>query len=436
MVSYVEKARRGYLDTGTGFPHEIIWGMGLVKAAAAEANYRLGLLPLDKYRAIKAEALRLADGEYDGDIDVDVFQTGSGTGLNLNVNEVIARKAWENHGVKVHPLDDVNMSQSSNDVVPTAIRLAAVKTGAKTRESLGRLIDTLSRYVEEYSGLVKPGRTHLRDALPVTLGQELSAYLDAFKHDHRLLGHALEYVGEVPLGGTAVGTGVNSPEGYRDLAVDELAKLSGLQVSPANTFRAMRLLTDIVFLSSVYRVIALELWRLSQDLRLMFSGPFTGISEIDIRQDIPGSSIMPGKRNPVTLEAIMQASTQAAGIDATISNASMLGEFELSMGIPVTGYNIVVQAKLLSEALDKMSDLVLPSIEPRPERMRSLAYRSAALLTVLSPVLGYDRVAAIVKRLQEGASLEEALEEAGLEPERVRGLLDVEKLVKPYRIEK
>ncbi|MCE4600847.1 MAG: fumarate hydratase [Desulfurococcales archaeon] len=436
MGSYVEKARTGYLDTGTRFPREIIWGMGLVKAAAAEANYRLGLLSPDKYRAIKAEALRLADGKYDRDIDVDVFQTGSGTGLNLNVNEVIARKAWENHGVKVHPLDDVNMSQSSNDVVPTAIRLAALKTGVKVRDSLRRLIDVLSRYVEEYSGLVKPGRTHLRDALPVTLGQELSAYLDAFRHDYRLLGHALEYVGEVPLGGTAVGTGVNSPEGYRDLAINELARLSGLPVSPANTFRAMRLLTDIVLLSSVYRVIALELWRLSQDLRLMFSGPFTGIGEIDIRQDIPGSSIMPGKRNPVTLEAIMQASTQAVGIDATISNASMLGEFELSMGIPVTGYNVVVQAKLLLEALGKMSDLVLPSIEPRPDRMRSLAYRSAALLTVLSPVLGYDRVAAIVKRLQEGASLEEALEEAGLEPDRVRELLDLEKMVKPYRIEK
>ncbi|MCE4628372.1 MAG: fumarate hydratase [Desulfurococcales archaeon] len=423
MWSYTERASREYLSTGTRFPREILWAMGIVKAAAAHANYEAGLLSREKFLAIREEALALAEGRYDSLVTVDVYQTGSGTGLNLNVNEVIASKALENHGVRVHPLDDVNMSQSSNDVVPTAIRLASARVAREVGERLTLLYESLRAKEEEFSGLVKPGRTHLRDALPVTLGQELSGYSDAFLHDSKLLSEAVDYVLEVPLGGTAVGTGANAPEGYRDAAIRALRKLSGLPVRPGITFRGMKLLSDLAYLSSAYKIVALELWRLGQDIRLMYSGPFTGIAEIDIGTGAPGSSIMPGKKNPVTIESIMQASATVKAYDETVVTGLLMGELELSMAIPLTGYAVVNAGKLLVEALEAMATKVLPRIRPRPERMKELAVRSAAILTVLSPRLGYDRVARIAERLQSGASLEEALGAEGISIEEVEDLI-------------
>ena len=407
--------------------------MGVVKAAAARANFELGLLDRVKYKAIYEEALALAEGRYDDLVGVDVYQTGSGTGLNLNVNEVIASKALENHGVRVHPLDDVNMSQSSNDVVPTAVRLAAARVALRVRGSLTSLYDSLRAMAEEYSGLVKPGRTHLRDALPVTLGQELSGYSDAFIHDSSMLDNAISYVLEVPLGGTAVGTGANSPREYRERALRALREMSGLPIRPGSTFRGMKLLSDLAYLSSAYKILALELWRLGQDLRLMYSGPFTGIAEVDIESRAPGSSIMPGKKNPVTIESIMQASLMVKAYDELVSTGLLQGEFELSMAIPVTGYTIVTAGKLLAEALEAMTRKVIPSVKPRVERMRKLARKSAALLTVLSPRLGYDKVAMIAERLQAGVSLEEALQAEGIDIKEVEGLLDPHGLVKPFR---
>lgn len=412
--SYAREASRYYLETGTRVPRRLIWAMGLVKYAAARANVELGVLDERRGRAIMEVALELAEGRYDGEIVVDVFQTGSGTGLNMNVNEVIAREASRRAGVEVNPYDHVNKSQSSNDVVPTAVRLAAAKAAGEVAEALRVLAEALESMAGETMDAVKPGRTHLRDALPVTLGMELEAFARAFRLDSGLLERAVEAVLEVPLGGTAVGTGVNAPEGYTELAVGYLAEASGVPVRPAGTpMRPMRLLTDLLALSSAYRLIAVDLWRLSQDLRLMYSGPNTGLAEVEMRVDIPGSSMMPGKRNPVTLEAAMQAAAHVMGLDHSMLQASLLGEFELSMGIPLAGYTLERQATILSEALRKVAERVVKTLEPRRERMRRLAESSQAMVTLLSPHIGYEAAAKVSELIAKGKTLAEALEELG-----------------------
>lgn len=432
MGKYVERAVKVFLNTGTRFPRTFIWAMGMVKLAAATANMELGLLDERRGRAIVEVARELAEGKYDDRILVDVFQTGSGTGINMNVNEVIAEEASRRAGVDVHPNDHVNMSQSSNDVVPTAIRLAALKEAETVLEALDHMINALRAKAEEYRDAVKPGRTHLRDALPVTLGQELEAYADALEKDREFLKAAMEAVREVPLGGTAVGTGLNAHPDYPQKAVETLARESGISVKPARSrFRAMRLLTDLSMLSAAYRAIAVDLWRLGEDLRLMYSGPSTGIAEIDMPQEVPGSSMMPGKVNPVTIEAAMQAATQVMGLDDAVSRAGLLGEFELSMGIPMTGYNLIVMATLLREALVKTADLAVSRIKADTERMQSLAERSQALVTVLAPIIGYEKAAELSKLMAAGKPIKEALAELGFSRDEIEAMLDLKKLTRP-----
>ncbi len=412
--SYASRASGFYLETGTRIPRRLLWAMGLVKYAAARANVELGVLDERRGRAIMEVALELAEGKFDGEIVVDVFQTGSGTGLNMNVNEVIAREASRRAGVSVDPYDHVNKSQSSNDVVPTAVRLASAKGAGEVKAGLSKLAGSLESLASETMDAVKPGRTHLRDALPVTLGMELDAFAQAFRLDSRLLDSAVDAVLEVPLGGTAVGTGVNAPEGYAELAVRYLAEASGIPVRPAGSpMRPMRLLTDLLALSSAYRLAAVDLWRLSQDLRLMYSGPNTGLAEVEIHVDIPGSSMMPGKRNPVTLEAAMQAAAHVMGLDHSMLQASLLGELELSMGIPLAGYVLDRQASLLAEALVKTAEKVIARLEPRRERMRRLAESSQALVTLLTPHIGYQAASRVAGLLSQGKALPEALEELG-----------------------
>lgn len=432
-LKYVSKAVEVFLDTGTRIPRRLIWAMGSIKYAAARANIALGILDEEVGEAIMKASLELANGLHDGSIVVDVFQTGSGTGLNMNVNEVIAQRASELSGRRVHPNDHVNMSQSSNDVVPSAIRLAlAYEMKHSVAPALERTILELERLAERTSSVVKPGRTHLRDALPVTMGQEFGAFADAMRRNSILLRSAYEQILELPLGGTAVGTGLNSHPQYSDAAIGALRELTGIEVrKAASPFRAMRLLTDVLVVSSAFRSIAVDLWRLCQDLRLMYSGPFTAIGEIDIPQEIAGSSMMPGKVNPVTIEAAMQASSHVMGLDQSIAMASLLGEFELSMGIPLAGYASLSQARLLSEALTKMSELVLPRVVPLAERARSLAERSQALITVIAPLVGYEKAAEISRMIYEGKSLAEALRAAGIAEEKVKILLDLERLTRP-----
>jgi len=311
--------------------------------------------------------------------------------------------------------------------------VATVSLSSRTiLPSLDRISSSLRTLEKKTSSVYKSGRTHLRDAMPVTMGQEFGAYADAFSHDKKLVEGALAYVAELPIGGTAVGTGVNTDLQFGRLVVAEVNRVTRLNFAEAtNRFRAMRLLSDLVALSSALKVTALDLNRLCQDLRLMFSGPLTGFGEVDLptQAEVAGSSIMPGKTNPVTVEASMLACSQVLGLDLANQTAGALGEFELSMGVPLVGYNVNLQLKLLSEALEKLSSLVIAHLVPNRERARRHAESSASLITVLSPVIGYDKAAKIGKRLSHGLSIRDALKELGYKDKEIDRLLDLKKLV-------
>ncbi|MFP3262058.1 MAG: class II fumarate hydratase [Nitrososphaeria archaeon] len=433
-MSYTENSKRVFLNTGTKFPQPVVWAVAVVKLAAARANQELGVLDKETAEAIQRAATELMEGIHAEDIVVDVFQTGSGTGINMNVNEVLAKRASEILNRKVHPNDHVNMSQSSNDVVPTAIRIAAVKESVmRLLPSLQTIINSLQAISSKTYDIVKSGRTHLRDALPVTLGQEMEAYARAFERDMKMVTQAVEDVRFLPLGGTAVGTGMNSPQGFQQTVIRKINEVTGLDFKPAESnFMRMRLLTDMVNLSGTLRGTALDLYRLSQDLRLMFSGPFTGLNEIDIpsQEEVAGSSIMPGKTNPITVESCLQASVQVMGLDHAVQLAGMLGEFELSMGIPLTGYDVVTEIDLLSEALTKMAKVVIENIVPNEEKMKKYAESSPSLITVISPRIGYDKASKIGKQLAKGMSIREALKELGYSDKEIDEILDLKKLVK------
>jgi fumarate hydratase class II len=433
-MKYVESSKRVFMNTNTRFPRRIIWALALIKYSAAKVNNKLGLLDDNKAMGIIKASEEVMNGLLDDKVIVDVFQTGSGTGINMNLNELIAERASEIVNDKVHPNDHVNMGQSSNDTVPTAIRIASVSEIKENLiPSLNLIINELGKLVEGTKDVIKPGRTHLRDALPVTMAQEFSGYLSAFSKDLKLLEELVEYSKELPIGGTAVGTGVNSHPKFAEMVIDEINARTSLGFRKAdNRFRAMKLLTDLLYLSSAMRAISVNLLRMCQDIRLMFSGPLTGLNEIDIpsQEEVAGSSIMPGKTNPVTVEASMLVASQVIGLDHSNQVLSTLGEFELSMGIPLMGYNVVLQSSLLSEALSKMSNVVLSSIKPNKERLYKLAESSPALITVLSPVIGYDKASQIGKRLSHGVSIREALRELGYNEEEINRILDLKRLVK------
>jgi fumarate hydratase class II len=432
-MKYVEGARRLFLSTGTTFPREIIWSMALVKNASARSNHSLGKLGEEAFEAISTASRATMDGKYDDMVTVDVFQTGSGTGINMNINEVIAEAASAASGMEIHPNDHVNMGQSSNDVVPTAIRIAAVSlTQKRLIPSMNGAIKSLENLADRTASVYKAGRTHLRDAMPVTVGQEFHAYADAFAHDKSLIKDVLGYAKELPIGGTAVGTGINTHPLFGKMVVAEVNRETKLGFrEAADRFRAMRLLSDLIALSSIIRITALDLHRLCQDLRLMFSGPLTGLGEVDIptQAEVAGSSIMPGKTNPVTVEASLLACSQIIGLDQANQMAGTLGEFELSMGVPLIGYNVNLQIKLLSEALSKVSTMVIDGLVPDKKRLRRFAETSPSLITVLSPTIGYEKAAKIGKKLSDEFSIRDALKELGYKDTEIDKLLDLKKLV-------
>ncbi|MDG6983899.1 MAG: fumarate hydratase [Nitrososphaerota archaeon] len=434
-MKYVEGSKRVFLSTGTRFPREVIWAVGAVKLSAAKSNVELGQLDREVGKAIQAKAKELMDGKHDDMMVVDVYQTGSGTGLNMNANEVVAELASEALGKKVHPNDHVNMSQSSNDVGPAAIRIAAVVAASEDLvPALQKMSKSLSALAKRTSTVYKSGRTHLRDALPVTMGQEFGAYADEFSRDADLVRKTMGYLLELPIGGTAVGTGLNSDPKFGGMVAREIASLSGLKfVSARNKFRATRLLTDMSSLSGAMRTVSLSLYRLCQDLRLMFSGPLTGLGEIDIptQEEVAGSSIMPGKTNPVTVESALLASAEVIGLDGANSFAAALGEFELAMGVPLMGYNLVLQSKLLSEALNKVSTLVVDHVVPMKAKALAYAEASPALITLVSPKIGYDKAAVLGKEVAKGVTVRSALKKLGYGPREIESILDMKGLVKP-----
>jgi fumarate hydratase class II len=434
-MKYVEGSKRVFLDTGTRFPREVIWAVGAIKYSAAGANVELGLLDRELGKVIQAKAKELMKGNHDSLVTVDVFQTGSGTGFNMNANEVIAELASEALGKKVHPNDHVNMSQSSNDVGPTSIRVAAaMAVDRDLLPALASIVRSLNRLSKKTGTVYKSGRTHLRDALPVTMGQEFGAYADEFARDGELVKKAAGYLLELPIGGTAVGTGLNADPKFGGLVAKEVAKLSGLKFSSAkNKFRPTKLLTDMSSLSGMMRSVSIDLYRLCQDLRLMFSGPLTGFGEIDIptQEEVAGSSIMPGKTNPVTLESALLACAEVVGLDGANAFAASLGEFELTMGVPLMGYNVVTQAKLLSEALNKVSTLVIDHVVPNRARALGYAETSPALITLVSPKIGYDKATQVGKQMAKGVSIRSALKKLGYKPEEIDSLLNMKDLVEP-----
>jgi len=434
-MKYVEHSRRVFLETGTKFPREVIWAVGTIKFAAAKSNASLGLLEKGTARAIQSKAREVMRGDHDDKFTVDVFQTGSGTGLNMNANELIAELASAQLRKKVHPNDQVNMSQSSNDVGPTAVRVAAAHAAkAKLLPALAKMTRSLRRLSRRTSRVYKSGRTHLRDALPVTMGQEFGAYADALERDARQLSDSMRYLFELPVGGTAVGTGLNADPKFGTMVSREIARATGLRFVPArDRFRATRLLTDVAALSGVLRTISLDLYRLCQDLRLMFSGPFTGMGEIDIptQEEVAGSSIMPGKTNPVTIESALLACAEVIGLDGANQVAASLGEFELALGVPLMGYNAVVQVGLLSEALSKLASRVTDHVIPMKERGRKYAESSPALITVISPKIGYDKAAVLGRRLARGVPIRTALKEIGYSQGDIDSILDLKRLVRP-----
>ncbi|MFF3553046.1 class II fumarate hydratase [Streptomyces tsukubensis] len=405
-----------------------IAALARVKAAAAVVNARLGVLEEDVAGAIAAAAAEVAAGRWDDQFPVDVFQTGSGTSSNMNMNEVLATLAEERLGRPVHPNDQVNASQSSNDVFPSSIHIAA--TAAVTGElipALEQLAGSLERKAEEFARVVKSGRTHLMDATPVTLGQEFGGYAAQVRYGVERLRSSLPRLAELPLGGTAVGTGINTPPGFPAAVIAEVAKATGLPLTEARDhFEAQGARDGLVETSGQLRTIAVSLTKIANDLRWMASGPRTGLAEINLPDLQPGSSIMPGKVNPVVPEAVLMVAAQVTGNDTTVAVAGAAGNFELNVMLPVMAKNLLESVRLLAAASRLLADRTVDGITANAERAREYAESSPSVVTPLNKYLGYEEAAKIVKKsLAERKTIRQVVLESG---HVERGALTVEQL--------
>jgi fumarate hydratase class II/aspartate ammonia-lyase len=413
-----------------------------VKIAAARANARLGLLPRRKARAIEAAAREILSGRWRDHFVVDVYQAGAGTSHHMNVNEVLANRATELLGGRrgaarlVDANDDVNMAQSTNDVVPTAIRLAALELAPPVIEALSRLARTFEAKARRWEGVVKSGRTHLMDATPIRLGQEVSGWAAALATAAGRVRDALPELSLLGIGGTAVGTGLNAHPRYRALVVRELERLTGVPLAPApNPFYAMQSLAPFVALSAALRTAALELLRIGGDIRLLGSGPSTGLGELRLPPVQPGSSIMPGKVNPSMAEMLAMVSYQVVGLDGAIAWAASGGQLELNVMMPLVAFDLCHALEILAAAVRAFDQRCARGLEADPERARRFAERTVSLATALAPRIGYARAAEIVKAsVETGRSIVElAAERGGLSAAEARRLLDPAKLTRPGR---
>jgi fumarate hydratase class II len=389
-----------------------IAALAQIKAAAAAVNADLGVIPPDVAAAIVAAANQVTSGDVDGHFPIDVFQTGSGTSSNMNANEVLATIATTALGSPVHPNDQVNASQSSNDVFPSSIHLAA--TAALTGDlipALDHLAATLDEKAAAWAGLVKSGRTHLMDATPVTLGQEFSGYAAAIRFGIERVRASLPRVAELPLGGTAVGTGINTPPGFAAAVIAKLVETTGLPLTEArNHFEAQGGRDALVEASGQLRVIAVSLYKMANDIRWMGSGPRAGLRELRLPDLQPGSSIMPGKVNPVVCEAVRQVCAQVFGNDAAVAFAGSQGDFELNVMLPVIARNLLESIRLLSNVARLFADRCVEGIEPNIEVMRAYAEGSPSIVTPLNRYLGYEEAAAIAKQaLASGATIRDVV---------------------------
>jgi fumarate hydratase class II/aspartate ammonia-lyase len=413
-----------------------------VKLAAARANARLGLLAKDKARAIEQAAEEVLGGAHRDQFVVDVYQAGAGTSHNMNVNEVLANRACELLGGErgdtslVHPNDHVNMAQSTNDVVPTAMRLAALALAPEAAIALQDLAGTLEGKAHRWRGTVKSGRTHLMDATPIRLGQEVSGWAAALRAAAARVRAATPELAALGIGGTAVGTGLNAHPRFAGLMVKELSRLTGVPLVEApNPFYAMQSLAPFASLSGTLRVAAIELLRIGGDVRLLGSGPNTGLGELRLPPVQPGSSIMPGKVNPSMAEMLAMVSHQVLGLDHAIASAAAAGQLELNVMMPLVAWDLCHALQIVAAGVRAFDERCARGLEPDEERCRYYAERTVSLATALAPRIGYAAAAEIVKEsVRTGRSIVElASEKGGLSPSEARRVLDVERLTSPGR---
>ncbi|MGW3082883.1 class II fumarate hydratase [Streptomyces sp. NPDC001110] len=435
-----QRAVENFPISGQRLERAHIEALARIKAAAAKVNAELGVLDPDVARAIQESAAEVAAGRWDEHFPVDVFQTGSGTSSNMNTNEVLATLATERLGRDVHPNDHVNASQSSNDVFPSSIHIAA--TAAVTADlipALDHLAASLERKSAEFAEVVKSGRTHLMDATPVTLGQEFGGYAAQIRHGVERLHASLPRLAELPLGGTAVGTGINTPAGFSAAVIAEVARTTGLPLTEArNHFEAQGARDGLVEASGQLRTVAVSLTKISNDLRWMASGPRTGLAEITLPDLQPGSSIMPGKVNPVIPEAVLMVAAQVTGNDATVAAAGAAGNFELNVMLPVIAKNLLESVRLLANASRLLADRTVDGITADAERARRYAESSPSVVTPLNRYIGYEEAAKVAKRsLAEGTTIRETVlaggyvERGDLTREQLDEALDVLRMTRP-----
>ncbi len=425
------KAVANFPVSGEPIPVPVARWLGRIKAAAARVNAELGLLDADKAERIAAAADRVAAGELDDQFPIDVFQTGSGTSSNMNANEVIASLAGED----VHANDDVNMGQSSNDVFPSAVHLAALEQlTTDLLPALDGLAAALGAKAEEFADIVKSGRTHWMDAVPVTLGQEFGGYAAQVNEGIKRVEATLGRVGQIPLGGTATGTGMNTHAEFAERVRARLSDETGLTVSPpADHFEAQAARDALVEASGALKTVAVSLTKIANDLRLMGSGPRAGLAEIFLPELQKGSSIMPGKVNPVIPEVVTQVAAQVIGNDTAITVGGLQGHFELNVFIPMMARNLLGSIQLLASAARLLADKCVDGIEANREQCERYAELTLSAATALNPYIGYDKAAEIVKAAsQSGRSLREVAREAGVEDDVLDRALDFRAMAKPH----
>jgi fumarate hydratase class II len=419
-----QRAVENFPISNLRLPRAFIQALGDIKAAAAHVNGQLGYVKPELAQAIESASSRVAAGELDSQFVVDVFQTGSGTSTNMNANEVIA------HVAGAHPNDHVNHGQSSNDVIPTAMHVAAaVLVKRELIPAMQHLAEALEQKAKEFHSIIKIGRTHLQDAVPMRLGQEFSGYAAQVRNSIERVEAAMQGMYELPLGGTAVGTGLNALPGFAEATIKLLSERTGLPFREArNHFEAQASKDAVCFLSGALRTYAVSLTKIANDIRWLSSGPRCGLGELKLPATQPGSSIMPGKVNPVIAESLLMACAQVIGHDATITWSCAVGNFELNVMMPVIAYDLIESIQLLSAVSRNFADRAVQGLEPDKERITSLVEQSLAMATVLAPVIGYDRATALVKEaFKTGRTVREvAREKSGIAEDELNRLLDPE----------
>ncbi|WP_277676199.1 class II fumarate hydratase [Saccharopolyspora rectivirgula] len=411
-----QRAVENFPISGRGLERAQIRALGLLKAATARVNGKLGVLEQDMAEAIAAAADEVAEGKHDEHFPIDVFQTGSGTSSNMNANEVIATLASRRLGRDVHPNDHVNASQSSNDTFPTTLRVAATEAVLNdVVPALEHLAGTIEGRAAEWTEVVKSGRTHLMDAVPITLAQEAGAWAAQVRYGIERLHSALPRLGELPIGGTAVGSGLNAPEGFGAAVAEELAGVTGLPLTEARDhFEAQAAQDAVVETSGHLRTVAVSLTKIANDLRWLGSGPRTGLAELALPDLQPGSSIMPGKVNPVIPEATLQVAAQVIGNDAAVAFAGSQGNFQLNVMLPVIARNVLESARLLAAVSRLLADKVFAGLQVNAERAREYAESSPSIVTPLNRYIGYEEAAAVAKQaLRERKTIRQVVLERG-----------------------